>query len=421
MQSLSRDDDDAATAPDRKGLRSRAKEMGGTKSHILILCGDADGNLGDFAILKAICQALGTTSGAREVCIISLRPEWQDSALAIRTIAPGPRGFLQLCAAAARSDLVICGGGGLFQDDDSLIKMPYWGLRVVLVRLLGGRVVAYALGVGPLKAPSSKLFARLAFACMEKISVRDQKAKDECDPLTHKPVQVVPDPALLLQASPSLEARNWLEKNGVELDGRPLIGITTRRWFPARPRLIPHRVMSKFRTDRTSDDPAATRYLSLIARVLDQIAQRHDAQVLFLPTYNLQHEGDDQICRRIAGQMTWNHSHILTIDQPELYKSVVRELAVLVTGRMHPAIFAAAVGTPFVALAYNQKFHGFCELMEQQHRVFDVESLVADDAVNILCKAVEEALADNRDALRQRASQLGQQVKQYNASLLEML
>ena len=74
--------------------------------------------------------------------------------------------------------LTCCGGAGLFQDDDSVVKMPYWALRVAAARLLAPRVVAYALGIGPLDARLSRWCAKLAFACMARVTVRDERARE---------------------------------------------------------------------------------------------------------------------------------------------------------------------------------------------------------------------------------------------------
>jgi len=106
----------------------------------------------------------------------------------IHAVRPGLLGFLQLIHAAKHADIILCGGGGLFQDDDSLIKMPYWALRVVLVRLFCNKIIGYSLGVGPLSAPTSRLFARLAFSCMQHISTRDPIAQRTAQNLTRKPV-----------------------------------------------------------------------------------------------------------------------------------------------------------------------------------------------------------------------------------------
>src|SRR5262245_51504174 len=126
----------------------------GRRPYIVILGGDADANLGDRAILKATIHELRQLQPRSRIAIVSSAGTTLGADV---TAIPGAlRGFSRLCVALARSDLVICGGGGLFQDDDSLVKMPYWCLRVLLARALSGRVVGYSLGVGPLQSFTSR-------------------------------------------------------------------------------------------------------------------------------------------------------------------------------------------------------------------------------------------------------------------------
>jgi polysaccharide pyruvyl transferase WcaK-like protein len=135
----------------------------------LSLAGDADGNLGDRATLKSMYEEIRTIyphAGLTLVLSDRIRAE-RDAYIVPR----GLHGFPKLCTAASQSDMVLCGEGGLFQDDDNLIKMPSWGLRVLLMRLLCRRVIGYSLGIGPLNAPTSRLFARLAFTYL--YGVRD--------------------------------------------------------------------------------------------------------------------------------------------------------------------------------------------------------------------------------------------------------
>src|SRR5690606_38055914 len=106
--------------------------------------------------------------------LLSSAPAAASRYFGARAIPRGPRGFFSLLDAARRADLVLVGGGGLFQDDDSLIKMPYWGLRVACVRLFARRIVGYAIGAGPLRTRLGQWSARLALACMERVSVRDE-------------------------------------------------------------------------------------------------------------------------------------------------------------------------------------------------------------------------------------------------------
>ena len=163
---------------------------------ILILAGDVDGNLGDHAILQASCAMLRRACPGVAITVVSDEPERSRCDFGADAVPRGLRGLPALARAAARSDLVLCGGGGLFQDDDSLVKMPYWALRVAAARLLAPRVVAYSLGVGPLEAGVSRWCARLAFACMERVTVRDERARKVAQPLAARMVDLVPDPAL---------------------------------------------------------------------------------------------------------------------------------------------------------------------------------------------------------------------------------
>ncbi len=365
-------------------------------SSILILCGDADHNLGDRAILQATCHELRAIRPDVTLTVVSQDAGRVARDLGATAIRPGWRGLVRLCRAAAASDLVLCGGGGLFQDDDSLIKMPYWGLRVALARLLCRRVVGYALGVGPLGAASSRLFARLAFACMEQISVRDGHARAVARALTRKPVVVLPDPALRLCPAAPEAARAWMAAQGVPMDGRPLVGVAPRRWFPPRRRIVPHRLAVRLGLRDEQQTATGDRLLGLLAEVLDRVVRRHDAHVLFLPTYCVPHEGDDRLCEQILGRMAKPAGQVMRIGQPPLYKAVTGQLDLMLGGRMHPTIFAADAGTPVVGLAYNRKFHGFFELLGCPERVLDVQSFVYGNRVDQLEAMLDAALAGGR-------------------------
>jgi polysaccharide pyruvyl transferase WcaK-like protein len=319
--------------------------------------------------------------------------------LGVRVLPRGPGGFLQLCATAARSDLVLCGGGGLFQDDDSLVKMPYWGLRVALVRLLCRRVVGYSLGVGPLDAWTSRLFARLAFACMSRVSVRDPRARRIARELTRKPVELVPDPALLLPPASDEQSRSWLAAHDVPLDGSPLVGVALRRWSPARSRLVPHRLAVRLGADPVAAGPESEHLTARLARVLDDVVRRRGAFVVFLPTYDVPHEGDGRVCREVQSRMVSPRTRVLPIDDPALYKGVARQLSVLLGGRMHPTIFAASVGTPVVGLAYNPKFQGLFEMLGLEASLMDVAEFVRQERVEALTALLDRALDDRPEIL----------------------
>lgn len=379
-------------------LQSPPIDMGAAGKSILILAGDSDGNIGDRAIVYATCQELKRLDPAVRITVVSGNPEADARYFGVDTIARGPKALAALVRRAMASDLVLCGGGGLFQDDASLVKMPYWALRVAFVRCLARRIIGYSIGVGPLDWRSSRLAARLAFACMEQISVRDDLAKAISESLTSKPVLRVPDPALMLSPAPQSDALAVLEQAGVPLDGSPIVGVAVRRWFHHRPTVIPHKHAVKYGLRKVPGREDCKRMISLLGEVLDRVVEERGAYILFMPTYNVSHEADDHICEHVAKHVKSERKTILRISDPTLYKAITAHLKVMLSGRMHAAILSAAMGTPVVGLSYNQKFEGFFRLIGREEDVIGVENFVAKGMTEELTERLSEKIVAGDDA-----------------------
>lgn len=386
---------------------------------VLVLGGDADGNLGDRAIRMATARHLRALPGDVRVVVVSRDAGRVREECGAEAVPPGLAGLPALLRAAASADLILCGGGGLFQDDDSLVKMPYWALRLAAVRLLCRRIVGFSLGVGPLRSAPGRLAARLAFATMERISVRDPEALRVARSLTSKPVEMVPDPALSLPAASPGVVERWLRERGVPDDDRPWIGLAPRRHFPPRSRLVPHMVRWKLQPGYRRLGHGSDRLADVLARTLDRLAEAHGARVLLLPSYARPHEGDVRMGREVLERMTVPRAHLLVPDDPVLYRGLAARLDVLVGGRMHPTIFAAGAGTPVVGLSYNPKFEGLFRLLDLGERVLPVEALLEAGGEDALRERVEEALAEGRDGLSERTAGLAARTTSFLGSLLE--
>ena len=395
--------DDHRTGPHNRAISSR---------RILILCGDADGNLGDRAIVQAMCQTLREADPASQpsltvTCSNAERARRDYNAAVVPT---GWRAWPGLWRAARSSSLVICGGGGLFQDDDSLVKMPYWALRVLLARTACARVAGVSLGVGPLNARISRFFGRLALRRLEPLSARDPIAQRLAAELSGRPVALTPDPALLLKPAPPERAASVLAEHGVPQDGTPLIGVAPRRWFPPKKRIIPYSLAWRWKGTSRQQKAANRELASRLAEALDHTLDRSGGHVVFMPSYNRRHEADDQLCQMIAEAMRSSAHSIVSLDDPSLYKAITGRLAVMLGGRMHPTIFAAASGTPVIGLAYNPKFQGLFEMLGLQDRLIDVVDFVNNRRVDDLARALNDAMV-GVPGLAERADALGTQTR----------
>jgi polysaccharide pyruvyl transferase WcaK-like protein len=387
---------------------------------ILIVGGDADGNLGDRAIVISMCNAFRRLRPDIEITVPFADPARAHKCLrGTQVIARGLQGLPALIRHAWTSDLILLGGGGLFQDDDSLAKMPYWAVRLVLLRLLCRRIVGYALGVGPLESKVGRFCTRIAFCCMEHITVRDARALKTCREVTSKHIAVLPDPALLTPTALKVEALERLHALGVPQADTPLIGVAVRRWFHHRKGTwIPHKYAYRYRLRRIPDCPEYGRMVTLLARVLDAIVESHHAFVLCMPTYNVAHESDHQTCRRVLEEMRSNRADLVEIEDPRLYKAIAGHLSVMLGSRMHATILAASAGTPVIGLSYNQKFSGFFDLLGIPDQVLDLETFVAEKQTGLLYALLANAIAGRDSKVCPRLRTLASKLEAFNESLL---
>lgn len=382
----------------------------GTLTHALILAGDCDGNLGDKAIVRSTCDELHRLNPGVRISIKSNLPvDYCLQYFRATPIPKGPKGWLPMLKAAASADLVLVGGGGLFQDDDSLIKMPYWGLKVAIVRLFARRMVTYSIGAGPLRSRLGRAFAALAMACMDRISVRDHTGQAALSAVTGKPVTVVPDPAVVLQPRPGATLSPALQIV-VDQSDRPIIAVALREWFHQIQTFIPHKYAVKYKLRKVPGQAERAIFYPLMAQALDEIVEKTGGTLLFVPSYNVGHEGDHECCERVMAQMRTSRHHLLLLDDPVDYVLLAKHLSLIISARLHPVILCTNAGTPAVGLGYNPKFTGYFVKLGLESRLLDLSdfqsSASADQLVSLALNTLESppdfsaTLAEEQDRLR---------------------
>jgi polysaccharide pyruvyl transferase WcaK-like protein len=388
----------------RVEARDRAGPLTPSAPRLLILGGDADFNLGDRAILHGLCLALLRADRSARITITSNTLEPASLPGVVAVIPRGAGALPRLLRAAARQDLVIVGGGGLFQDDDSRVKMPYWAARLRLLARTNPRLVGHALGAGPLRHTESRVCARLACDVLESVSVRDHFARDWLQPCTSRHVELVPDPAFMLPPAPTAAVDAVLRRLRIE-PGRPLVGVALRRWFHRRGGVVPNRARAALGLGTQEGVADMAGFLDQLAGVLQALAADLGADVLLLPSYHVAHEGDLQACRQLAGRLGERHTRVAVIREPCLYKGVCGRLSIMLSARMHPLILAAGMGVPVVGLGYNGKFGGVFRLLGLSGRVIPLDAFRAASQGDRLFAAVRTALTEPVD-LRARCEGL---------------
>lgn len=299
-------------------------------------------NAGDEALLLAITSSIktmapeanfvvfsgnpGRTSASQGLCAVYYKNPWKV--------------YRQL----KNCDLLISGGGSIFQDVTSARSLWYYIAVVALAKLLGKPVMFYAQGVGPINLPLSKLLMRLVANRVNMISVRDRESANLLQQLgvVKPPVLITADPVFSLKPGPDdvQQVRNVLP-------GSPSIGVSVRRW------------------------PALDGYQEALANVLDKLAEE-GYHIVFLP---MSWPEDIPESNKIMNLM--RHPAILldrNFNSREML-ALIGHLDLVISMRLHALIFAAAQGIPFAGISYDPKVSSFLGLFSLQPLPLDSQGM----------------------------------------------
>ena len=321
-------------------------------------------NAGDEAILSALLADLHAAHPGATVTVLSGSPP--DTAAQHGVEVIHWQEMTEIIRAAERADLMVLGGGGLFQDhfgfDASLMltvrhgDISYWAEFALLARLTATPLAIYGVGVGPLLTEEGRRLTRLAMNSASAITVRDQQSASLLRQIgvPVERVTVTADPAFLLETQGRSLGQDLIRMEGIPTDGKITIGVAIRPW---------------------KDD----RHVLPLAAALDGAVETHDARVIFVPFQASPHphENDAHAALAVLSAMKKNdHAGVLRGEYtPSQRLAVFNYCDVAITMRFHGGIFAAMAGTPFLAISYDPKVAALMETLELPEYCIDLERL----------------------------------------------
>lgn len=333
------------------------------------------GNAGDEAILAAMLADLRSLRPDLEVAVASGDPAGTERDHRVRAV--GRDDLAAVVAAVRGSDLVILGGGGLFQDYwdvpfENVFTprsggLPFYAGFCLLAALLDRPAMLYAVGVGPLKTEESRRLTRIAFELCQGATVRDAESLALLADLSTT-AELAADPAFSLVPTDLAAAEE-----------RP-VGIALRPWsFGA--------------------DPEA--WEAEVAKGLDRYLAGNGERLLFLP---FQREEDAPVHRRVRDRME-ARDRVTLVERrlaPEELAGIVARCGRVLAMRYHAALFALASGTPVSALAYDPKVSSLLASAGLADLALPIENW-REEAVAAALREARSPRAGFADEMRSRA------------------
>jgi polysaccharide pyruvyl transferase CsaB len=337
-------------------------------------------NAGDEAILAAILADLRALDAGLAATVLA--EDTAGTSVAHGVTAVHWRDIDGITAAVQACDLVIVGGGGLFQDtlafDPAAMLtarhhgISYYGGIPFLAERLGKPCALYAVGVGPLTTEAGREGTRAAFARAALITVRDHDSKRILVEIgiDAARVRVTADPAFRLARASPTRAAEILKAAGLDTSARPRLGIALRHW---------------------DIGVEAAQWEEQVAAAIDAFLEGHAGVAVFVPFQSLGEElvDDVGVARRVRARMKHaGRATILDGRLPPAGKAGVLAGCDVVLGmRLHSLIFAMSAGVASIALAYDPKVQAVMAEAGAPEQVVPLEGLRAERLASALADA----------------------------------
>lgn len=319
-------------------------------------------NLGDEAIFRSILSNLDIDK--KQITTLSINEE-KTQKFGVNTLFAKKIG--NMIRGIKDSDLVLVGGGGIIQDQSSILNFLYYAFQLWLAKYHRKPVILNFVGVGPINFGLSKWIMSRIIPKIDYSIVRDEKSK-------HQLLKFGANPSRVYQAHDPVLNFPFAESDLEETynNQQPYAVLSLRRWFftnPFLPVFITRNLnrISIFRR-KYSD------YMSKLAADIDVfLDENKDMRIVAVSLY----DGEDDIVNADLISMMKHKDRVVIakngMDEYQ-YLSIVKNSRFVIGMRLHSLILGSTLAKPFVALRYSTKVDEFAQQMGLSNVSIHVES-----------------------------------------------
>ncbi|MFI8686192.1 polysaccharide pyruvyl transferase family protein [Rossellomorea sp. NPDC077527] len=331
------------------------------------------GNTGDDAILHSIISQLNKVDMNAEV-VVSIRSNnikayYGDKK--IRYVMGSDH--KSIYDEVSRSNLVIVGGGGLFQDyagfkpynlfNGAEGAINYYFAPLLLAKMLGKKTMLYAVGYGPFldnnAAKASGWISNLA----DVITVRDNTSMKILEKNNCLKARLTADPAINLPYS-KCNIRKYIN---TDISNKKLVGINLRLW--------------------NYGEYGTSKVYNVLLHVCRVLISNFNSHIVIIPFNKSKKEVE--MMEKFHSQLPKEHSSIVYYNySPVEIKSLCSELDLMIAMRLHASILAMGAGTPSIGIGYDPKVTEFYNELQLQQLTFTIENIRASEILEISKKVL---------------------------------
>ena len=331
-------------------------------------------NTGDEAMIETMSSML-----AKRDCALIVLSSNPDKTKELYNVQAYNRYKIGEVIKAIRSaDIVISGGGTLFQDITSKKSIWYYLGIVKIAQFFRKKVCVAYQGIGPI---DTKMYRKMTKNTLNKKSVkmvgmRDHQAMEYAKNLGIKENKIFFSSDMIFMMQPPAKERceKILRDNVHNLqEGQKLIGFSIREW------------KDKDRTD-------------VLAEVADKLVEKYKARIVFFPFHKPK---DAEISKIIMHKMKHEDMTVILPNRylPSEVLGTMGMMDVNIGVRLHSLVFSAVMNVPTIGISYDPKIDGFLDMIDLTP-VCTYETIDVDKIVNEVGKKLESGKVNYDDKIK---------------------
>ena len=342
---------------------------------ILISAYIGSANVGDEAIISSIISQIRSKIEPVKITVFSLNPSHTSSSFGVRVFSSWS--ILRVVYEIFKTDVYICGGGGIVQDETSIFSLPLVLWKPYLASLLNKKVMFYAIGIGPLKNNFGKILTRFVLEKSSKISVRDTDSKKLLISVGIKNSKIIiaADSAINLKPCGCQDTCQIMEIEKIPTD-KKLIAVCLRYWF-YKGKGIPNSIFERRAFAKGKHLESYYNFIRETAKTLDSIIESYDVNFLFIPFY---YGRDVKIHNDIIDNLVHQERvyRILRRYKASEILGIISNVHFVIGMRLHSLIFATIAKVPMIAIKYSEKIESFMKLIDLSQYQLELEYFTAE-------------------------------------------
>lgn len=246
--------------------------------------------------------------------------------------------FREIIKAIREADILVSGGGTLFQDITSKKSIWYYLGIIKIAQFMGKKVAVAYQGMGPINTNFYRKMTKniLNKKSVKMVGMRDNHAIEYAKKIGIKEnkLRFSSDIVFMMKEPPKERSMKILKDNVHNYEeGQKLIGFSVRAWKDK---------------DRTE----------LFAEVADELVEKFNARIVFFPFHKPK---DAEVSKIVMHKMKHEDAAVLIPNRylPSEILGTMGLMDVNIGVRLHSLVFSALTNVPAIGISYDPKIDGF--------------------------------------------------------------